>query len=47
MLHNVGLNPTRARVLDFLISIGAPVHVASIQSRDGELVGDVSVAMRA
>ncbi len=43
MLRNVGLNPTRARVLDFLISIGAPVHVASLQSRDGELAGDVSV----
>jgi 3-phosphoshikimate 1-carboxyvinyltransferase len=42
-LHNVGLNPTRARVLDFLISIGAPIHVASVQMRDGELVGDVSV----
>ena len=43
MLHNVGLNPTRARVLDFLISIGAPIHLASVQLRDGELVGDVSV----
>jgi len=43
MLRSVGLNPTRARVLDFFISIGAPVHVASIQSRDGELAGDVSV----
>ena len=43
MLRNVGLNPTRARVLDFLISIGAPIRVATIQSRDGELVGDVSV----
>jgi 3-phosphoshikimate 1-carboxyvinyltransferase len=43
MLHNVGLNPTRARVLDFFISIGAPVHVASLQMRHGELVGDVSV----
>ncbi|MGA3293972.1 MAG: 3-phosphoshikimate 1-carboxyvinyltransferase [Candidatus Acidiferrales bacterium] len=43
MLHNVGLNPTRARVLDFLISIGAPIHVASLQMRHGELVGDVSV----
>jgi 3-phosphoshikimate 1-carboxyvinyltransferase len=43
MLHNVGLNPTRARVLDFLISIGAPIHVPSVQSRNGELVGDVSV----
>ena len=43
MLHDVGLNPTRARVLDFLISMGAAIHVASIQLRDGELVGDVSV----
>ena len=43
MLHNVGLNPTRARVLDFLISIGAAIRVPSLQARDGELVGDVSV----
>jgi 3-phosphoshikimate 1-carboxyvinyltransferase len=43
MLRNVGLNPTRARVLDFLVSIGAPIHVPSVQARSGELVGDVSV----
>lgn len=43
LLHNVGLNPTRARVLDFLISVGASIHVASVQLRDGELVGDVAV----
>jgi 3-phosphoshikimate 1-carboxyvinyltransferase len=43
MLHNVGLNPTRARVLDFFNSIGAPVRVATVQMRNGELVGDVSV----
>ena len=43
MLHNVGLNPTRASVLDFLISIGAPIKSRSLQMRDGELVGDVSV----
>ncbi|MGH9687332.1 MAG: 3-phosphoshikimate 1-carboxyvinyltransferase [Candidatus Acidiferrales bacterium] len=43
MLHNVGLNPTRSRVLDFLISIGAKIHVPNLVSRDGELVGDVSV----
>jgi 3-phosphoshikimate 1-carboxyvinyltransferase len=43
MLHNVGLNPTRARVLDFFVSLGAPVRVASLQMRHGELVGDVSV----
>lgn len=43
MLHNVGLNPTRARVLDFLISMGASINLASVQLRDGELIGDVSV----
>ncbi|MGB9312761.1 MAG: 3-phosphoshikimate 1-carboxyvinyltransferase [Candidatus Acidiferrales bacterium] len=43
MLHNVGLNPTRARVLDFLISLGASINLASVQLRDGELIGDVSV----
>lgn len=43
MLHNVGLNPTRTRVLDFLISIGATINLASVQLRDGELIGDVAV----
>ena len=43
MLHNVGLNPTRGRVLDFLISIGAKIHIPNLTSRHGELVGDVSV----
>ena len=43
MLHNVGLNPTRSRVLDFLISLGAAINLASVQLRDGELIGDVSV----
>src|SRR6202789_188328 len=42
MLHNVGLNPTRTRVLDFLISIGAAIHLASVQLRHSELIGDVS-----
>jgi 3-phosphoshikimate 1-carboxyvinyltransferase len=43
MLHNVGLNPTRTRILDFLISIGATLHLASVELRSGELIGDVSV----
>jgi len=43
MLHNVGLNPTRTKVLDFLISIGASINIASVQMRDGELVGDLAV----
>jgi 3-phosphoshikimate 1-carboxyvinyltransferase len=43
MLRGVGLNPTRSRVLDFLISMGASIQVPILQSRHGELVGDVSV----
>jgi 3-phosphoshikimate 1-carboxyvinyltransferase len=43
MLHNVGLNPTRVRVLDFLVGIGGKVKVPAVAMRDGELVGDVSV----
>ena len=43
MIHNVGLNPTRSRILDVLISMGAPIHIASLQLRDGELVGDLSI----
>jgi 3-phosphoshikimate 1-carboxyvinyltransferase len=42
-LHDVGLNPTRAKVLDFLISVGASIQVGSLQMRDGELVGDLAV----
>jgi 3-phosphoshikimate 1-carboxyvinyltransferase len=42
-IHNVGLNPTRTRVLDFLIAMGAPIHIASLQSAAGELVGDLAV----
>jgi len=44
IMHQVGLNPTRARVLDFLVSIGAAIRVPSLQARDGELTGSVSVA---
>jgi 3-phosphoshikimate 1-carboxyvinyltransferase len=43
MLHNVGLNPTRTRVLDFLISMGGSIDIASVQMRDGELIGDISI----
>ena len=43
MLHNVGINPSRAKVIDFFISIGAPLHIVSVTSQNGELIGDVSV----
>lgn len=43
ILHNVGLNPTRTRILDFLISMGASIRLAAVQMRDSELIGDISV----
>lgn len=43
VIQNVGLNPTRSALLDFLISIGAPVKVQRLESINGELVGDIEV----
>lgn len=42
-IANVGLNPTRSALLDFLVSIGAPVRVLRIESVNGELIGDIEV----
>jgi len=39
----VGLNPTRSAVLDFLVQMGAPLRVAQIEERHGELVGNLEV----
>jgi 3-phosphoshikimate 1-carboxyvinyltransferase len=43
VIQNVGLNPTRSTLLDFLLSIGAPVRVSRIESSGGELAGDIEV----
>jgi 3-phosphoshikimate 1-carboxyvinyltransferase len=43
VIQNVGLNPTRSALLDFLCSIGAPVKVLRIEAVNGELIGDVEV----
>jgi 3-phosphoshikimate 1-carboxyvinyltransferase len=43
VITNVGLNPTRSALLDFLLSIGAPVRVQRIESVNGELIGDIEV----
>ena len=43
VIRGVGLNPTRSALLDFLVSIGAPVEVLSIGERSGELSGDLRV----
>jgi 3-phosphoshikimate 1-carboxyvinyltransferase len=43
VVHKVGLNPTRAAVLDVLSEWGAGLKIASVGSEAGELAGDVSV----
>ncbi len=42
-IANVGLNPTRSAILDFFIQMGARVSVLNLQSKQGELVGDLAV----
>jgi len=41
VLEQVGLNPTRAALLDFLAGIGAAIRIPTVGERAGELVGDV------
>ncbi|HEV8147524.1 MAG TPA: 3-phosphoshikimate 1-carboxyvinyltransferase [Bryobacteraceae bacterium] len=43
IIHAVGLNPTRAALLDFLVGSGAPIKVVDVQQTGGELIGDLSV----
>jgi 3-phosphoshikimate 1-carboxyvinyltransferase len=43
VIHGVGLNPTRSSLLDFLLSIGAPVKILKVESVNGETIGDIEV----
>jgi 3-phosphoshikimate 1-carboxyvinyltransferase len=42
-IHGVGLNPTRSALLDFLSGMGARIRIPNLESRNGELVGDIVV----
>ncbi len=42
-IENVGLNPTRSALLDFLVSMGADVRVDGLRLAAGEPVGDLEV----
>jgi 3-phosphoshikimate 1-carboxyvinyltransferase len=42
-IQDVGLNPTRAALLDFLISMGADIRIPRLEQRTGELVGDIEI----
>jgi 3-phosphoshikimate 1-carboxyvinyltransferase len=43
VIQNVGLNPTRSSLLDFLLSIGAPISVLRLESVNGEPIGDIQI----
>ena len=43
VIANVGLNPTRTALLDFLIGAGASIKVLSIEQVNGELIGTLQV----
>jgi 3-phosphoshikimate 1-carboxyvinyltransferase len=42
-ISNVGLNPTRSAILDFFTRMGAAISVVNLVSKQGELIGDLSV----
>ncbi len=43
VIRDVGLNPTRSSLLDFLLSIGAKINILKIESVNGEPIGDIEV----
>jgi 3-phosphoshikimate 1-carboxyvinyltransferase len=42
-IRGVGLNPTRSALLDLLIGMGAKILIPTLESRNGELIGDIVV----
>ncbi|MGD0499715.1 MAG: 3-phosphoshikimate 1-carboxyvinyltransferase [Bryobacteraceae bacterium] len=42
-IRGVGLNPTRSALLDFLTGMGARIRIPTLESRNGELIGDIEV----
>ncbi len=41
VIDSLGLNPTRARLLDFLVQLGVKIRVTQLEELNGELVGTV------
>jgi 3-phosphoshikimate 1-carboxyvinyltransferase len=42
-IRGVGLNPTRSALLDFLTGMGAKILIPTLESQNGELIGDIVV----
>jgi len=43
VVHNVGLNPTRSSLLDYLTSLGASIKVIDVKQSGGELIGSLRI----
>ncbi|MGA3044672.1 MAG: 3-phosphoshikimate 1-carboxyvinyltransferase [Bryobacteraceae bacterium] len=43
-IRGVGLNPTRSTLLDFLAGMGASIRITEVESRNGELAGELLVS---
>jgi 3-phosphoshikimate 1-carboxyvinyltransferase len=43
VIHNVGLNPTRSSLLDFLTSVGASIKIIDVKQSGGELIGSLRI----
>jgi 3-phosphoshikimate 1-carboxyvinyltransferase len=43
VVRGVGLNPTRSTLLDVLASMGASIRILSVEEKNGELVGQISI----
>jgi 3-phosphoshikimate 1-carboxyvinyltransferase len=43
VIHNVGLNPTRSALLDFLAGVGASIKVIDVKQSGGELIGSLRI----
>jgi 3-phosphoshikimate 1-carboxyvinyltransferase len=44
IIQGVGLNPTRAGLIDFLIALGAEIKVLNLEQSGGELIGSLRVS---
>jgi 3-phosphoshikimate 1-carboxyvinyltransferase len=42
-VYNVGLNPTRTALLDFLAGMGAQIKILDVRGAGGELAGDILI----
>lgn len=44
LIENVGMNPTRTALLDYLTSLGAFIRIRRIEQVSGEMVGDLEIS---